>query len=89
MKLSQQYRVYEIAGQFLLLYTGAKAVNTNAAFELNEPTAWLLKRIGEQEFTPDMLVAWLLEEYEVSEEQATADVKDFIEKMREHGMLLD
>lgn len=89
MKLNQQYRVYEVAGQYLLLYTGAKAVNANAAFELNEPTAWLLKRIGEQEFTQNDLVSWLLEEYDVSEERAISDVAEFIMLLCDKGMLED
>lgn len=79
MKLNKNYRLFDVAGQSLLLYTGGKSVDVNAAFALNETAAWLVKKAGDQEFTEPMLVDWLLEEFEVEEEQAQADVKTLVE----------
>lgn len=89
MKLNNQYRIMEIAGQYLMLFTGNKAVDANAAFSLSESTAWLLKKAGEQDFSEADLVEWLCAEYEVGEDEASEDVKGLIELLRKHDMVLD
>lgn len=89
MKLSNEYRVFDVAGQALMLYTGGKAVDANAAFGLSESAAWLISKVGEQEFTEELLVEWLLEEYDVDEETAAADVMNLLNVLKEHCMVLD
>lgn len=89
MRLSRDYRIFDVAGQPLLLYTGGKSVDVNAAFALNQSSAWLINKAGSQDFSEDLLVAWLLEEYEVGRDEAEADVKTLVELLREHHIVQD
>lgn len=89
MKLSSDFRLFDVAGQSLLLYTGGKSVDANAAYALNGTAAWLIKKIGEQDFTEEHLVQWLLEEYDVTEELASADVSALMELLRTHAIIVE
>lgn len=89
MKLSSEFRIFDVAGQSLLLYTGGKSVDADAAFALNESSAWLINKAGSQDFTEDLLVGWLLDEYEVDRETAEADVRSLLDLLREHHIVQD
>ena len=53
MRLNPDFRGFEVAGKYLLLYTGTKAVDAKSAFELNAPTAQFLQRIDTQDFSEE------------------------------------
>lgn len=89
MRLNPDFRVFEVAGRYLLLYTGTKAVDAKSAFELNAPTARFLQRIDTQDFSEEEMLEWLLSEYEVEREQAVADVRELVEILRERRMLIE
>lgn len=74
MKLNPNYILNEVGGEFMLVYTGRDIARLNTVFSMNEATAYIWKRIGSQDVEEADLVAWLLEEYEVDERTAKADV---------------
>ena len=54
----------------------------------SESAAFLWKKAGELgDFTPQQLTDALLEEYEVSKEQASADVQRIVEEWRKVGIV--
>ena len=65
MKLCSHLRVYEVGDQHLLLNTGGRTADMTAAFGINEPAAWLLRRMEGKDFEVEDLVEWLCGEYEV------------------------
>lgn len=76
----------EIAGDTILIPVGKTVYDNNGLFVLNELGAFLWDRLPEAEGEEDLLRA-VLAEYEVSEEEAGADITDFLAKLREMGIL--
>lgn len=89
MRLNPEYKLRVVAGENMLLNVGPKTVNLAAVFSLNDSAAWLWRKIGRQEFTEELLVEWLLDEYDVDADIARADVHDMLLLWHKYGMLID
>lgn len=76
----------EIAGDTILIPVGKTVYDNNGLFVLNELGAFLWDRLPEAEGEEELLRA-VLAEYEVSEEEAGADITAFLAKLREMGIL--
>lgn len=87
MKVNQAFKLNEVAGEYMLVNTGERAVNLSTVFRLNEPAAWLWRKIGTESFSEEQLVNWLCEEYEVTREVAAEDVSAMVKVWKEYGML--
>jgi len=87
MRLNQDFKLNVVAGESMLVNTKGAAAMTSVC-SLNEPAAWLWKRIGTEEFDVPALVEWLCEEYEVDAKTAEADIVDMLIVWKEYGMVL-
>ena len=87
MKINQAFKLNEVAGEYMLVNTGDRAVNLSTVFRLNEPAAWLWRKIGDESFSEEKLVDWLCGEYEVTREVAAEDVSAMVKVWKEYGML--
>ena len=86
MKIKEGFLLREVDGTAIVVAVGAAAKSFNGMITLNEVGAFLWKQI-EAGADEDGIVKALLAEYEVEEARAAADVKAFIGKMREAGVL--
>ena len=86
MKIKEGFLLHEVDDTVLVVAVGKAAKNFNGMITLNEVGAFLWKKIeaGTDEAS---LVAAVLDEYEVDKARAETDVKAFIEKLREAGVL--
>lgn len=75
MKIKEGFILRSICGEFIVVGEGLAQVNFNKMLSLNESAAYLWKEVEGKEFTPEDLVNLLLDKYEVSREQAAADVE--------------
>ena len=75
MKIKEGFILRSICGEFIVVGEGLAQVNFNKMLSLNESAAYLWKEVEGNEFTPEDLVQLLLDKYDVSREQATADVE--------------
>lgn len=89
MKLNSDFRLREIAGQYMLIYEGTGEVNMSAVYSFSESAAWMWNRCEGRKFSADQMVQWLLDEYEVTEDIAREDVELMLESWREYGFLKD
>lgn len=89
MRLNPVYKLRTVAGENMLLNTGRKTVDLANVFSLNDSAAWLWRKIGNQEFTEEQLVEWVLDEYDVDADVARADVHDMLLIWHKYGMLID
>ena len=87
MKLKEGFILREVAGTWIILAVGAACVDFNGVLTLNETGAqlWKLLEAGK---TQQELVDYLLQEYEVSEPQAQADVDEFLNVLHQVGCLV-
>lgn len=86
MKIKDGFILREVAGSYLVVAVGARVKDFNGMINLNETGAFLWKLL-EKGATEEEAVAELLKEYDVDEETAKADVKAFVSKLTEAGLL--
>ena len=82
-KQHPELRLTEVEGEGVVLHLG-----TRRYFSVTESGLILLKALDTPS-TFDELVAALLDEYEVSEREATESAREFIEKCVESKLLLE
>ena len=84
MKIKKGYILRTVCGENVIVGEGLDAINFGRMLCLNETAAWLWKQAVEQgDFTADSLAKALCDEYEVTPDQALADVKETINQWTE------
>ena len=86
MKINRNFVLRQLADTWVVLPMADKTVNFNGMITLNESGALLWKAL-EAGADADALVKTFMSEYVVSEQQARADVEEFIRKLRAVGCL--
>ena len=86
MKRNAQFILSDVAGSHLLVPVGKQTADFNGVVSLND-MAVVLWNLLENDTTPEALLAVVLAEYDVPEEQAKADIADFLHQLRTLGCL--
>ena len=86
MKIKKELVKREIAGDTILVPVGKTVYDSNGLFVLNELGGFLWDRLEKAENEEELLQA-VLNEYEVTEETAKKDLRTFLDKLRELGIL--
>lgn len=86
MKISEEFALREIAGNYIVIPFGEKTVNFNAMITLNETGAFLWKQLEEEKTQMELLNA-MVKEYEIDDETAKSDIEKFCEKLKTSGIL--
>ena len=87
MKTIEGYVLKSLGSQNLLVGVGANVAHSGVLRKLNESAAYLWKSVEGKDFTEEMLVDLLLNEYEVSREEATEAVKDLLKDWLEQKVV--
>ena len=88
MLLKEGFILKKILDDYIVVPTGDNIVDFAAVVSLNETGAFLWKEL-ESEKTAEQLVDSLMKEYEVSVEDASKDVAEFIDSLNAHNFLLE
>ena len=80
MQINKEFVLREIAGEYIIIPTGATVLEFNGLITVNE-TGVILWNMLQQEVTEDELVRGILEEYEVEEEVAREDIREFLDTL--------
>ena len=86
MKIKDGFAKREIAGSHIVVPVGKKAMEFNAMITLNESGAFYWD-IFQKDITIDEAVKLILEEYEVDEARARADVEKFVSMLKENDLM--
>ncbi|MBQ9680074.1 MAG: PqqD family protein [Ruminococcus sp.] len=86
MKIKDNYILKKIAGSYVVVPVRTRTVDFSGIIKLSESGAFLWKLL-EKESDREELIARLLDEYEVDEPKASADVDRFVDKLREADLL--
>lgn len=86
MKIKENFVLRKVAGTYAVLALAEATVDFNGLLTLNESGVMLWKLI-ENGSTKEELAKALTEEYEVSFDEALADVNEFLEKLNKAGCL--
>ena len=88
MRIEKNVILREIAGEYILIPTGSMALKFQGVFAVSElgVAVWNLLQ---QEKDETEIVELLLQEYEVDRDTLTADIKEFLQSLREKELLFD
>ncbi|TEB07091.1 hypothetical protein Psch_00633 [Pelotomaculum schinkii] len=81
MKIKDGYLLREVAGNHVVVPTGKAALDFSGVITLNGAGTFLWKLL-ETDKTEQELLSGLLEEYEIDEAAAKADLSEFLAKLK-------
>ena len=88
MKVSNDFILREIAGEYLLVPVGAAAAKFNGLITLNETGNTIFQALNEDR-TVEELTDVVTGEYEVDHDTAKVDVEEFLQQLRQVGALIE
>ncbi len=86
MKIKHGFILRQLGNDTVVVPVGAQTVDFRCIITLNDTGAFLWSKLA-QETDRDALIAALLDEYDVDEARAAADVDAFIDRLNEVGVL--
>ena len=86
MKIKRDFLLKKVAGSYVVVPIRARAVDFSGVIKLSESGAFLWNILSGGA-DRDTLVARLLDEYDVDEATAAADVDRFVAKLNEANLL--
>ncbi|MEW9077475.1 PqqD family protein [Terrisporobacter glycolicus] len=87
MKINKDFMIREIADETVLVATGQASQNFNGMVSINEVGSFILHNIEECK-DEDELVSKVLDEFEVVENTAREDVREFVDQLIKIGVVI-
>lgn len=87
MKIKSGFVMEKVGGAYLAVATGERATEFKALVRLNGTGAFLWEQLSEGDKTEEDLLRAILEEYDVDEDRARADINGFRETLLKVGIL--
>ena len=88
MKINPIFKVRKVAGENIILLQGKSSGDMTRVVAFNESALLMWDTLQGKDFTVDDAVAVLLDNYEVDEATARNDASNWVETIRESGLLL-
>lgn len=88
MRQNPNYFLQEVAGSLVLVPVGEATMDFPGMITVNGTSKFLWERLADPQ-TEDSLVSALLERYDVTPQQAQADVSKFIKTLTTIGALVE
>ena len=88
MRISDQYLLRQVADEYLVIPVGEAALKVKGLIALSESGS-LLYRLLRSGSTEEELVDALRREYDVDQQTALNDTREFLDQMRTVGILID
>ena len=82
----ENFLLQAVGGENLLVPIGAQVMDTNGIITLNETAAFIWDLL-EEDCTIEDLAAAIADRFEVTMEQAVSDVRSFVDKLDQNGLL--
>lgn len=86
MKIKDGFMLRKVGGQYVVVALGEASRSFNGIIRLNESGKFLWEQLSSDK-TPEQLCTALLNEYDVTPEQAQSDVAAFTEKLKKAALL--
>lgn len=87
MRAENDLILREVAGEYILIPVGAMALKIHGIISLTESGRLLWERLQE-ECCEEGLVAAVRQEYDIDQETAVQDVRSFLKKLKDAGLLV-
>lgn len=83
MRIKDQISLRKIADEYIMIVGSGDSLDYTQAVSLNDSAAYLIESVRGKDFTLEDWVELLTDRYEVSGEQARADVEPLIQMLKE------
>lgn len=83
MRIKDQISLRKIADEYIMIVGSGDSLDYTQAVSLNDSAAYLIESVRGKDFTLEDWVELLTDRYEVSGEQARADVELLIQMLKE------
>lgn len=87
MRIKEGFILRSICGEYVVVGEGLAQVNFNKMLSLNNSAAYLWKELEGKDFTLDTMVDLLLDNYDVTREQAAEDVEKLLQIWLKEGVV--
>lgn len=87
MKIKEGFELRNVCGENIIIAHGVENIDFTRVVTLNASAAMLWNKVQGREFEEEELVASLLNDYEVDEQTAQADVKALVNSWIEAGLV--
>ncbi len=87
MKISEKYKVREMAGEHIIVMPGTYGVDMTRVVSLNSSSLYLWNELQGRDFDAAEVAHLLTEHYEVDAETAERDAAAWIEQLKQCGIL--
>ena len=88
MKIKGELLIREVAGEIIAIPVGETALRFNGMICLNEVSAHIWKGLQE-ETSKEKILNSILQKFDVSMEEASTDLEDFLHQLKENDLLID
>ena len=87
MRIKDQISLRKIADEYIMIVGSGDSLDYTQAVSLNDSAAYLVESVRGKDFTLEDWVELLTDRYEVSGEQARADVELLIQMLKESEII--
>lgn len=87
MRIKEQYKVREMAGEHVVIMQGTYGSDLTRLVSLNESALYLWRSVEGKEFDTNTVAELLAEEYGIDDHIATTDAQRWIDKLADCGLL--
>lgn len=87
MRINDKMKLRNVAGENIILMQNADGTDMTRVVALNESALLLYNRLMDREFELDDVVHALVDEYEVSEDDARKDAEAWVAEMRKNALV--
>ena len=87
MKIKQQYKVREMAGENVVIMHGKLGVDLTRIISLNHSALHLWNTLYDREFDVDAIINLLVDEYGIDRGRAANDAQQWIDRLKECGLV--
>jgi len=77
----------KVCGECVISAEGLNQVDFSKLISLNSTAEFLLEKLWEKDFTPEMMADILCDEYDVTKEKALEDSKNLCDQLCEVGII--
>lgn len=89
MKIDSRKKIRDVAGEHILIMQSGGLADMTRVVALNESALHLYDLLKGREFGEEDVVRLMLDEYEVDEATARRDAAEWLESMKNEGLIVD